>query len=110
MTVKYASFPNARSASPASQALTFAANAPANDGSGTNLLLLAVDNSRSYAIVRNNSPYQVVYGYEDRPDLDSEGEVLNPSDSVVITNKKAVYVRSLSSSQQSNIRVDEGLS
>ena len=106
--VLYASFPIARSSSPTQIANTTFVTAPKNDGTFTNVEAVPADVTRSYVIIRNNSPYQIVYGYEDINDLDVQGMVLNPSDSAVLTSKSAIYLRSLGVAQDANVRLDIG--
>jgi|GEM_PF-4423773 hypothetical protein len=110
MTTRFASFPIARSSSPATIADTFSVDAPADDGTNTNLLAVAQDSTRAYAIVRNNSPYQIVYGYDDDPALNTEGVTLNPSDTAVLTNKGDIYIRCLNTTNDADVRVDIGKS
>lgn len=118
MDTKFASFPIARSSSPSNVSNTFSVTAPTSVGTGGvpaanvtangNLLVLDSDPTRAYAILRNNSSFQIAYGYNDSIDLINEGMVLNPSDTAVLDGKGQIYIKGTNDTQPSNVRVDVG--
>jgi hypothetical protein len=105
---RLASFSLVRAASASVNGETFNVVAPKNDGTNTNLEVDPAESSRTYLLIRNNSPYQIVYGYVDAANLDVIGVVLNPSDTAILTVSDALYIRSLSVTNNADVRVDKG--
>lgn len=76
-----------------------------------NTILTAKNRTRTYLILRNvDSAEGIVYGYEDRNDLEATGMILRAGDVVELDNKNVIYIRSIATDTSDiECRVDFGL-
>lgn len=61
-----------------------------------NTLISVASQARTYLTIKNDSPTDsMVYGYEDLPNLDTEGFILGPGEGIDLEARTAIYGRSL---------------
>lgn len=78
------------------------------DAGPLNTLLRPASQARTYMTIKNDSQTDsLVYGYDDLPDLDTEGFILGPGEGIDIEARTDIYARSLSLNAVS-VSVDEG--